>query len=75
MTIIRQNIAAALLVKAIFLALTAVGVTNLWFAVLADVGMSLVVTLNSVRLIRISNTSQLADVPVPDAMHMQHGTA
>jgi Cd2+/Zn2+-exporting ATPase len=54
---IRQNVAAALVVKAAFLALTAVGVTNLWLAVLADMGMSLAVTFNSLRLLRIEHVT------------------
>lgn len=52
LTIIRQNIVAALLVKAVFLGLTFFGVTNLWLAVLADTGMSLLVTGNSLRLLQ-----------------------
>ncbi len=55
LTIIRQNIAASLLVKAVFLVLTFVGVTNLWLAVLADTGMALLVTFNSLRLLRVKN--------------------
>jgi Cd2+/Zn2+-exporting ATPase len=50
---IRQNITAALVVKAAFLVLTVAGVTNLWLAVLADMGMSFAVTFNSLRLLRI----------------------
>jgi Cd2+/Zn2+-exporting ATPase len=50
--IIQENIAASILVKAAFLLLTVAGITNLWLAVIADVGMSLAVTLNSLRLIR-----------------------
>lgn len=52
MATIRENIAAAIIVKAAFLALTFAGVTNLWLAVLADMGMSLLVTFNSLRLVR-----------------------
>jgi Cd2+/Zn2+-exporting ATPase len=52
--IIRQNIAVALVVKAIFLALTFAGVTNLWLAVLADMGTSLLVTANALRVLRTS---------------------
>jgi Cd2+/Zn2+-exporting ATPase len=61
MAIIRQNIAASLVVKAVFLVLTFVGVTNLWLAVLADTGMALLVTLNSLRLVRVEPPP--ADVP------------
>lgn len=54
MSIIRQNIAAALAVKVLFILLTIAGVTNLWLAVLADMGTSLLVTANALRLLRIS---------------------
>jgi Cd2+/Zn2+-exporting ATPase len=50
--IIRQNIAASLIVKALFLVLTFAGVTNLWLAVFADMGMSLLVTANALRVLR-----------------------
>jgi Cd2+/Zn2+-exporting ATPase len=69
MAIIRQNIAAALVVKAAFLLLTILGVTNLWLAVLADTGMSLLVTGNSLRLLRHAARS------VPAAHHAPHGHA
>lgn len=52
LSIIRQNIAFSLATKGVFLALTAAGVTNLWLAVLADMGTSLLVTANSLRLAR-----------------------
>ncbi|MGQ9909925.1 MAG: heavy metal translocating P-type ATPase [Candidatus Flexifilum sp.] len=47
--LIRQNIALAFIMKALFLVLALFGITSLWAAVLADVGMSLVVTLNGMR--------------------------
>jgi Cd2+/Zn2+-exporting ATPase len=50
--IIQQNIAFALASKLAFLALTAAGYTSLWMAVVADVGASLLVTLNALRLMR-----------------------
>jgi Zn2+/Cd2+-exporting ATPase len=49
-SIIQQNIAFALALKLAFLALTATGYTSLWMAVVADVGASLLVTLNALRL-------------------------
>jgi Cd2+/Zn2+-exporting ATPase len=52
MAVIRQNIAAALAIKALFLALVLLGLGSLWLAVLADVGASLLVTLNGMRLLR-----------------------
>ncbi|STQ91046.1 heavy metal translocating P-type ATPase [Iodobacter fluviatilis] len=50
--ILVQNIALALLVKALFLALTLAGHGTLWMAVFADMGVSLLVVLNGLRLLR-----------------------
>jgi Cd2+/Zn2+-exporting ATPase len=49
---IRQNIVLALLTKAIVLVLALLGVANLWMAIIADVGTSLVVIANALRLLR-----------------------
>jgi Zn2+/Cd2+-exporting ATPase len=51
-SIIRQNIFAALGVKALFVALTLAGHASLWAAIAADTGMSLVVVFNGLRLLR-----------------------
>ncbi|MFO0949937.1 MAG: HAD-IC family P-type ATPase [Isosphaeraceae bacterium] len=50
--LIRENIVLALVTKAVVLGLAAVGVANLWMAIGADVGTSLLVTLNALRLLR-----------------------
>jgi Cd2+/Zn2+-exporting ATPase len=50
MGIIRQNLAFSLVVKAAFVLLTVAGFTSLWLAVAADMGASLLVTLNALRL-------------------------
>jgi Cd2+/Zn2+-exporting ATPase len=50
--IIGQNVALALGIKAVFLALALIGVATLWMAVFADVGASLIVILNGMRLLR-----------------------
>ena len=47
---IQTNIAFALLVKAVVFVLAAAGAATLWMAILADVGASLVVILNGMRL-------------------------
>ena len=47
-----QNISIALGVKAVFLVLTLAGTASLWIAVLADMGASLVVIANGLRLLR-----------------------
>ncbi|MDO5758973.1 MAG: heavy metal translocating P-type ATPase [Rhodobacterales bacterium] len=48
---IRQNIAIALGLKALFLVTTILGVTGLWIAILADTGATVLVTLNALRLL------------------------
>lgn len=51
MTNIRQNIALALGLKALFLVTTIIGATGLWVAILADTGGTVLVTLNALRLL------------------------
>jgi Cd2+/Zn2+-exporting ATPase len=51
-SIIRQNVALSLGIKAVFLALALAGVATLWMAVFADMGASLIVTFNGMRLLR-----------------------
>lgn len=51
LSIIRQNITFALAIKAIFVALTFVGMASLWAAIAADTGASLLVVLNGLRLL------------------------
>jgi len=48
--IVRQNIVLALGVKILFLVLATFGVSSLWEAVFADVGVSLLAVLNSMRV-------------------------
>ena len=47
--IVMENIAFALSVKGLILILAALGLTNLWFAIFADVGVAMIAILNSVR--------------------------
>lgn len=49
---IRLNVTIALGLKLAFIVLAVFGVTSLWMAVLADTGASLIVTANSLRLLR-----------------------
>ncbi len=53
LAIIKQNIAFSLVVKAVFIALTFAGITNLWLAVFADTGAALIVILNGMRLLGV----------------------
>ncbi|WP_332842504.1 heavy metal translocating P-type ATPase [Paraclostridium sp. AKS81] len=50
--IVWQNITLALIVKLIVLLLGATGVANMWEAVFADVGVTLIAVLNSIRIMR-----------------------
>ena len=48
---IRFNVAISLILKAAFMAMAIFGAANLWMAVVADVGATLFVTLNGMRLL------------------------
>ena len=50
--IVHQNIVFSLAVKALVLALTAVGIANMWWAVFADVGVMVLAVLNASRMLR-----------------------
>ena len=53
LAIIRQNVSLSLAVKAVFVVLTFAGYATLWGAIAADVGASLVVVANALRLARV----------------------
>lgn len=55
--IIRQNIVFSLGVKALFVILTFAGFASLWGAIAADVGASLLVVANALRLLRTGPTA------------------
>jgi Cd2+/Zn2+-exporting ATPase len=50
--VMRENVVASLVVKSAVVALVPFGLVTLWMAVAADMGMSLLVTLNGLRLLR-----------------------
>ncbi|WP_430407465.1 heavy metal translocating P-type ATPase [Hydrogenophaga sp.] len=50
--ILKQNIALALGIKAVFLVLAMTGTATLWMAVFADMGASLLVVFNGLRLLK-----------------------
>lgn len=52
LNVIRFNIAFAIAIKAVFLGLAIIGYSNLWLAVAADMGASILVSLNALRLLR-----------------------
>ena len=51
-TILTQTLVLALGIKAVFLAITFAGLSTLWMAVFADMGVSLLVVFNGLRLLR-----------------------
>lgn len=51
--IVKENIALALIIKAVCLLLGAFGIANMWFAIFADVGVMVIAVLNAVRALRI----------------------
>ncbi len=53
MRIVKENIVFALAVKFIVLLLTVIGVSTMWKAVFADVGVSVIAILNSIRMLRV----------------------
>jgi Cd2+/Zn2+-exporting ATPase len=56
---IRVNTIASLLVKAAFVGLTLSGMASLWAAIAADTGVSLLVVLNALRLLRDVNAPRI----------------
>ena len=58
-SIVMQNIIFALAVKAAVLILAALGIGNMWLAVFADVGVSVIAILNAMRCMRIGKKASL----------------
>ena len=56
--VIRENITIALGLKAVFLVTSITGLTGLWLAVLADTGATVLVTINSLRLLIALRTAR-----------------
>lgn len=60
-SIVRENVAFALSVKAIFIVLGGIGYADMWQAVIADVGVSLLAVLNSLRAAGMRRDAGMAD--------------
>jgi Cd2+/Zn2+-exporting ATPase len=56
--VIKQNIAFSLVIKLAAVALVFPGWLTLWLAILADMGASVLVTLNGIRLMRVNPSKQ-----------------
>jgi Cd2+/Zn2+-exporting ATPase len=66
MSIIRQNIGVSLATKAVFVVATAFGMASMWGAIAADVGVSLLVVANALRLLN----GHKADAPPSGGEHI-----
>ncbi|UUY02204.1 cadmium-translocating P-type ATPase [Svornostia abyssi] len=68
--VMRQNVAISLLTKAVFVVLAPLGYVTLVIAVVADMGVSLLVTLNGMRLLRTAgatgSVTLVGAVPEPE---------
>jgi len=51
-SLVRQNVAASVVIKGAFLAMAVAGYASLWMAVLADMGTTMLVIFNGLRLLR-----------------------
>ena len=64
--VLMQNIYLALAVKAIFFVLAVLGLATMWMAVFADMGASLLVVFNGLRLLRSSAPASRPDSAIKD---------
>ena len=53
MRIVKENIAFAIFIKILVLILTAIGLSSMWQAVFADVGVSIIAIINALRALRV----------------------
>ncbi len=72
--VIRENIVLAIAVKAVFLALAPLGLVTLWMAVFADMGTSLAVIGNGLRLRLAADTRSSATPPRGSIDRVREGT-
>ena len=55
MRIVKENIIFAIFIKVLVLILSAFGMSTMWEAVFADVGVSIIAILNALRVLRVKN--------------------
>ena len=65
MAIVKENIVFSLVIKIAILALSALGITNMWFAVFGDVGVAVLAILNAMRV--NSNYHKKSQGALPEA--------
>ena len=59
MRIVKENIIFAIMVKMLVLVLSALGISTMWEAVFADVGVSVIAIINALRVLRIKNKCKI----------------
>ena len=59
MRIVKENIVFAILVKVIVLILSAFGLSTMWEAVFADVGVSVIAIINALRVLRVKKNIKI----------------
>ena len=55
MKIVKENIVFAIAIKILVLVLTAIGLSTMWEAVFADVGVSIIAIINALRMLKVKN--------------------
>ena len=55
MRIVNENICGAIGIKILCLSLGAIGIANMWVAILADVGVMVLAVLNAIRTLNVKN--------------------
>ena len=55
MRIVKENIIFAIVIKVLVLVLSAFGLSTMWEAVFADVGVSIIAIINALRVLRVKN--------------------
>ena len=58
MKIVKENIVFAIFIKVLVLVLTAVGLSTMWEAVFADVGVSIIAIINALRMLKVKKISK-----------------
>ena len=58
MNIVKQNIIFAIGIKILVLILSAFGISTMWEAVFADVGVSVIAIINSLRVLNVKKISK-----------------
>ena len=53
MRIVKENIVFAILIKVLVLVLSTLGLSTMWEAVFADVGVSIIAIINALRVLRV----------------------